>query len=188
MTSMTTGTDPTTLRTTFAGFPSGVTALCAEIDGELVGMAASSFTGVSLDPPLVSVCIMHGSRTWQRLRAVPRLGISVLAADQEAVCRALGSRQGDRFAGVDTMVTPAGAAFVRGAGIWLECEIDAEMPGGDHVIVVLRVLGLDAEPKREPMVYLDGKVRNLVPRSPVPVDRPGPVTTTVPSAPEGVLS
>lgn len=163
MTPMTTGTDPTTLRTTFAGFPSGVSALCAEIDDELVGMAASSFTAVSLEPPLVSVCIMHGSRTWARLREVPRLGISVLAADQEAVCRAMGNRQGDRFAEIDTMVTPEGAAFVRGAGVWLECEVGEEMPGGDHTIVVLRVLGLDAEPKREPMVYLDGKVRNLVP-------------------------
>ncbi|MGW0175859.1 flavin reductase family protein [Rhodococcus sp. NPDC003322] len=182
MHSPTTGTDPTTLKAAFAGFPSGVTAVCAEVDGEPVGMAASSFTAVSLDPPLVSVCVMSGSRTWRRLQDAPRLGISVLAAGQGTVCRALGSGAADRFLGVDTVVTPDGAVLVRGAGVWLECEVENVVPGGDHVIVLFRVLGLDVNTDREPLVYLAGSVRDLAPRTPVGVDRHGS------ASPEGVLS
>jgi hypothetical protein len=52
------------LRRVFSAFPSGVTAVSALIDGRPVGIAASSFTSVSLDPPLVSVCIAHSSTTW----------------------------------------------------------------------------------------------------------------------------
>ncbi|PTR23526.1 flavin reductase (DIM6/NTAB) family NADH-FMN oxidoreductase RutF [Rhodococcus sp. OK519] len=197
MKSITTGTDPTAVRAAFANIASGVTAVCAELEGEVVGMAASSFTAVSLDPPLVSVCVMNGSRTWRRLQDAPRLGVSVLAADQGSVCRALGSKGGDRFADIATLVTPEGAVLVRGAGVWLECELQSLLPGGDHTIVLLRVLGLEADTEREPLVYLAGSVRALVPLSPSGVDGPvptsgvdGPVpTSTVGStASEGALS
>lgn len=66
------------LRRAFGCFPSGIT-VCALVDGTPVGMAASSFTSVSLAPPLVSVCIQHTSTTWPVLRNRPRLGLSVLA-------------------------------------------------------------------------------------------------------------
>lgn len=188
MQSMTTGTDPTTLKAAFANFPSGVTAVCAELDGEVVGMAVSSFTAVSLDPPLVSVCVMNGSRTWRRLQYAPRLGVSVLAADQGAVCGAMGARRVDRFAGIDTAVTPEGAVFVRGAGVWLECEVQTLLPAGDHTIVLLRVLGLDVDTDREPLVYLAGDVRGLVSRPPNPGDRSAPASAAGSASPEGALS
>ncbi|MFE4501965.1 flavin reductase family protein [Rhodococcus sp. NPDC056743] len=167
---MTIGDDAMPLRTAYANFPSGVVAVCAEIEGELVGMAASSFTAVSLDPPLVSVCVMNGSRTWRHLQDAPRLGISVLAAHQGAMCRTLGAKEGDRFAGLETVVTPDGAVLVRGAGTWLECEIQSLLPGGDHVIVLLRVLGVDVETECEPLVHLAGSVRALLPRPPSRAD------------------
>ena len=58
--------DGTELRRAFGCFPSGVTAVCAIIDGEPVGMAASSFTSVSIDPPLASICVQKSSTTWPR--------------------------------------------------------------------------------------------------------------------------
>ncbi len=137
MTPTTTGTDPTTLKAAYASFPTGVAAVCAQSGGELIGMAASSFTAVSLDPPLVSVCVMNTSRTWQRLRGSARLGVSILAADQGAVCAAIGRRRVDRFAGIDTAVSPEDAVFVRGAGVWLDCEVQSLLPAGDHTIVLL---------------------------------------------------
>ncbi|WP_244928969.1 flavin reductase family protein [Nocardioides sp. W7] len=186
MTLMTTDTDPATLRAAYASFPTGVTAVCAELEGELVGMAASSFTAVSLDPPLVSVCVMHGSRTWQRLQEATRLGVSVLAADQGAACRALGAKEGDRFVGVDTAVTPEGAVLVRGAGVWLDCEVQGHLPAGDHEIVLLRVLGLDVDTLREPLVHLAGGFRDLTPRAPRRVETLTAVAAA--AAREGALS
>src|SRR5258708_28096524 len=73
----------TQLRRVLATFPTGVAAVAAIIDGEPAGLAASSFVSVSLDPPLVSVCIGHSSTTWPVLRTADRLGISVLGAHQE---------------------------------------------------------------------------------------------------------
>jgi flavin reductase (DIM6/NTAB) family NADH-FMN oxidoreductase RutF len=62
------------LRQAFGAFPSGVTAFCGLIDGLAEGMAASSFTSVSLDPPLVSVCVANTSTTWPKLAQLDRLG------------------------------------------------------------------------------------------------------------------
>ena len=62
------------LRHAFGLFPSGVTAVCGIVDGHPAGLAASSFTSVSLDPPLVSVCIAHTSSTWPILRQCRWLG------------------------------------------------------------------------------------------------------------------
>jgi flavin reductase (DIM6/NTAB) family NADH-FMN oxidoreductase RutF len=81
--------DPLALRRAFAAFPTGVTAVCALVDGEPVGMAANSFTSHSLDPPSVSVAIGRDSGTWRRLRGqvsgepsaqIRRLGIRSLAS------------------------------------------------------------------------------------------------------------
>jgi DNA-binding transcriptional ArsR family regulator len=73
-----------------------VTAVAAFAGGVPLGLAASSFTSVSLDPPFVSVCIARSSRTWPRLREIPRLGISVLGAHQEDASRRLAAPGDDR--------------------------------------------------------------------------------------------
>lgn len=83
------------LRRAFGCFPSGVTAVCAPVDGAPIGMAASSFTSVSLTPQLVPVCIQHSSTTWPLLRGRPRLGLSVLAEGNDAACLRLAGRDGD---------------------------------------------------------------------------------------------
>ncbi|HEX2744921.1 MAG TPA: flavin reductase, partial [Streptosporangiaceae bacterium] len=72
--------DPRWLRHVFGAFPSGVAVVAAVVDNTPVGIAASSFTSVSLDPALVSLCIAHTSTTWPVLREVPRLGVSILSA------------------------------------------------------------------------------------------------------------
>jgi flavin reductase (DIM6/NTAB) family NADH-FMN oxidoreductase RutF len=144
--------DGSELRRAFGCFPSGVTAVCALVDGEPVGMAASSFTSVSLDPPLVSVCVALSSATWAQLRTAERLGVSVMSASQESACRSLSSR-GDRFAGVDWFATEEGAVLLRDAPATLDCSIEAELPAGDHHIALLRIHTLAADPAIEPLVF-----------------------------------
>jgi flavin reductase (DIM6/NTAB) family NADH-FMN oxidoreductase RutF len=145
--------DPATLRQTFGCFPSGVTAVCGLVDGLPVGMAASSFTSVSLDPPLVSVCVANSSSTWPLLRSAGRIGVSVLGAAQETVSRQLSSRAHDRFAGVAWEATPGGAVVLHGAPAVLECALHDELPAGDHQIVLLRVEALSADPDVDPLVF-----------------------------------
>jgi len=71
--------DSTLLRQAFGCFPTGVTAFCGLADGRPEGFAASSFTSVSLEPALVSICVANTSETWPKLARMKRLGISVLA-------------------------------------------------------------------------------------------------------------
>ncbi|MEV8516841.1 flavin reductase family protein [Dactylosporangium sp. NPDC051484] len=144
---------PTDLRRVFGAFPSGVTAVAALVDGAPVGLAASSFTSVSLDPPLVSVCIARTSSTWPTLRRADRLGVSVLAAHQEHLGRQLSLRGGDRFSGVTWRATQGGEILLDGACAWLDCSIEREIPAGDHDIILLRVHALDADRSVPPLVF-----------------------------------
>ncbi|MEV1291978.1 flavin reductase family protein [Pseudonocardia sp. NPDC049635] len=149
------------LRQAFGCFPSGVTAVCAEVDGVPVGLAASSFTSVSMEPPLVSVCMQHSSTTWPKLRGLPRLGLSVLAEGQDDACARLASKTGDRFAGTGVTVAPDGALFIDGATLWLDCTVHAEVPSGDHDIVLLNVHGIRADPATPPLVFHGSRYRRL---------------------------
>jgi flavin reductase (DIM6/NTAB) family NADH-FMN oxidoreductase RutF len=153
--------DGATLRRAFACFPSGVTAVCGLVDGEPVGMAASSFTSVSLDPPLVLVCVANTSSTWTRLRSLDRLGVSVLSADHDLACRQLASRDAERFADLDWSATADGAIILGGASAWLECEVEQEVGAGDHKVVLLRIHTLEADPSVDPLVFHGSQFRRL---------------------------
>jgi flavin reductase (DIM6/NTAB) family NADH-FMN oxidoreductase RutF len=152
---------PDVLRGAFANFPSGVTAVAAIRDGRPCGLAASSFTTVSLDPPLVSVCIARTSTTWPLLRTAARFGLSVLAEEHGQVARSLAARGTDRFAGVSWQQTPEGSVFVHGSALWLDCTRYDELPAGDHDIVLLCVQRLWAYPDVPPLVFHGSKFRRL---------------------------
>lgn len=144
---------PQVLRTAFGSFPSGVTAVAALVDGQPMGMAASSFTSVSLDPALVSVCVAHTSFTWRALAGAASIGISVLAEHHGETARNLAARGPDKFARVDWSADEAGAVFIHDAALWLRCSIRESIPVGDHDIVVFQVVALDRFDGVAPMVF-----------------------------------
>jgi flavin reductase (DIM6/NTAB) family NADH-FMN oxidoreductase RutF len=154
-------TDERALRDAFAAFPSGVAAVCAVVDGAPIGMAVSSFTSVSLRPPLVSVCIARTSTTWPALRRSPRIGISVLAREHAPVATALAARTGDRFAAVPWSASSEGAAFVSAAPLHLDCSLFASHDAGDHAIVVLRIDSYAIAPEAEPLIFHRSTFRRL---------------------------
>jgi flavin reductase (DIM6/NTAB) family NADH-FMN oxidoreductase RutF len=154
-------TDERELRDAFAAFPSGVAAVCAVVDGAPAGMAASSFTSVSLRPPLVSVCIARASSTWPTLRRSPRIGISVLAREHASVATSLAARTGDRFAAVRWSASVEGAAFVDAAPLHLECSFFASHDAGDHAIVVLRIHSYAMAVETEPLIFHRSAFRRL---------------------------
>jgi flavin reductase (DIM6/NTAB) family NADH-FMN oxidoreductase RutF len=148
------------LREAFGCFPSGVTAVCALVDGVPRGMAASSFTSVSLSPPLVSICVQRASSTWPLLRDRPRLGLSVLAEGQDEACLRLSARQGDRFGDVEWEAGSGRGVFIGGASAWLDCSLHQEVPAGDHVIALLRIHGLQTA-RTPPLVFHGSRFRRL---------------------------
>ena len=152
---------PTSLREAFGHFPSGVIAIAAEVDGERVGLAASTFVPVSLDPPLVSFCVQNTSTTWPKLKELPALGISVLGESHDAAARTLAAKTGDRFAGLETESRTSGAVFVHGTSVWLESAIEQLIPAGDHTIVVLKVSAITVHEEIAPIVFHRSTFRRL---------------------------
>jgi len=149
------------LRRVFAAHLSGVTALAALVDGRPRGLLASTFTAVSLEPALVSICVAHSSTTWPALREAPRLGLSVLAAGQEYAGRALSGPASDRFDAVNWRGSPDGAVFVDGASAWFDTTPADTFRAGDHDIVVLTVRDLDVDESAQPLVYHGSAFREL---------------------------
>jgi flavin reductase (DIM6/NTAB) family NADH-FMN oxidoreductase RutF len=150
---------PAELRSVFAAFPTGVAAVAAVIGRAPTGLAASSFVPVSLDPPLVSVCIARASATWPALRTAARLGISVLGYHQEAVSRQLAGT-GERFTGLSWRATAHGAVLLPESSAWFDCSVEQEIPAGDHDIVLLRVHDLGATAVM-PLVFHASTYRTL---------------------------
>lgn len=152
---------PSTLREAFGHFPSGVVAIAAEVSGVRVGLAASTFVPVSLDPPLVSFCVQNTSTTWPKLKDLPMLGISVLGEAHDEAARTLAAKTGDRFAGMETVSYESGAVFIKGTALWLESAIEQVIPAGDHVIVVLRVNEVTVDAEVAPIVFHRSVFRRL---------------------------
>jgi len=151
---------PAALREAFGHFPTGVIAIAAEVDGTRVGLAASTFVPVSLDPPLVSFCVQNSSTTWPKLVDLPVLGISVLGESHDSAARTLAAKTGDRFAGLQTH-SNNGAVYIHGTSVWLESSIEQLVPAGDHTIVLLRVSDITVHDDVAPIVFHRSVFRKL---------------------------
>jgi flavin reductase (DIM6/NTAB) family NADH-FMN oxidoreductase RutF len=155
--------DAPTLRRAFGRFPSGVTAVSAVLGGVPVGMAVSSFTSVSLDPPLVLICVARASATWADLRTAPRLGLSVLGRSHASLCRQLAGPAGERFSDVGWQATDEGAVVLAEAALWLECRLEQEVEAGDHVLAVLAVTAVEPADDIAPLVFHNSTFHDLLP-------------------------
>ena len=145
--------DPTRLREAFGVFPSGVVAVAARVDDDLVGLAASSFTSVSLEPALVSFSVANSSRTWPTLRRAGRLGLTVLADHHDDVCRQLAGPIESRFEDLDVTTTEDGATTLTDGLARFDCSIYREVEAGDHTLVLLRLHALEHADTSQPLVF-----------------------------------
>jgi flavin reductase ActVB len=138
-------------REALSRFASGVVVVAAAGPAGPAGFTASAFSSVSLDPPLVLVCIGRSSSAYSVIVAAPRFGISVLSDEQEWVAAQFARKGVDRFAGVP-LAGPASVPWVAGALAFLDCERAALHGAGDHSILVGRVIEARATPGR-PLVH-----------------------------------
>ncbi|MBA2953618.1 flavin reductase [Nocardioides sp. CGMCC 1.13656] len=148
--------DPTTFRDVMAQWPSGVTVVTTLVDGDWHGMTASSFSSVSLDPPLVSVCLDRRLYSHGLISAAGVFGVNVLAKDQAEVARVFaGMVPGveDRFAGESWTTAETGTPLLDSALGWLDCRVVHEYPGGDHTIFVGEVLAGHAARRTAPLLF-----------------------------------
>lgn len=142
-------------------FATGVTVLTVNgADGRPLGMTASSLASVSLEPPLVSVCVDHAAELHDAILAAPVFVVNILESRQEALSRRFADRHEDRFDGVGYHRSPEGLVLLDGALAHLECDRFASYPGGDHTIIIGRVIGGSTGEGR-PLLYYRGGYATL---------------------------
>jgi 3-hydroxy-9,10-secoandrosta-1,3,5(10)-triene-9,17-dione monooxygenase reductase component len=148
--------DPHVMRDVLGHFASGVTVVTATTPDGPIGFTCQSFSSLSLDPPLVAFAPARTSSTWPRLREAGRFCVNVLSEEQSDLSQAFARSGTDKFAGVSWAPSPHGSPVLDGVVAWIDGELWAEYDGGDHTIVVARVLDLGADPARRPLVFHRG--------------------------------
>ena len=144
-------------------FTTGVTLLTTlRDDGSVKAMTANSVTSVSLDPPLVLVCVGHGRNTHEYIVSTGRYCVNVLASDQAAAA-AYFANDGEHRTGPDPVeyaMTERGSPKVAGSIALLDCEVVGSHAHGDHTIFVGEVKDAIVE-DGEPLVFFDGRFQDL---------------------------
>lgn len=147
--------DPLAFREAMARFGSGVTVVTARSprDQRLAGFTASAFSSLSLEPPLVLVCLDRGADSYAVFAEAETMAISILAADQRQLVLLFATKGADKFAGGDFEIGEAtGLPLIPGAVAHVECAMHSRLDGGDHVILVGQVLRASAR-DREPLLH-----------------------------------
>ena len=123
-------------------FPTGVAVVSARVgESSVCGITVNSFTAVSLEPPLILVCIHREAASHDDLVSAETFAVSVLAEDQADIARRFAAEPaGTRFEQVAWHETSLGSPVLDGAAAWLECASSGVMPGGDHSIVLGQVI------------------------------------------------
>jgi flavin reductase (DIM6/NTAB) family NADH-FMN oxidoreductase RutF len=149
--------DARQFRTALSQFATGVTIITTCLpDGTFLGLTASSFNSVSLDPPLVLWSLSSKASSMPVFTGNSHYVINILSGDQAALAERFAMRIDNRFEGVDFELSRTGLPILSGVSAWFECHNRSRYPEGDHVIFVGEVECCDVTP-RPALVFHGGK-------------------------------
>jgi flavin reductase (DIM6/NTAB) family NADH-FMN oxidoreductase RutF len=143
-------------RKALSQFATGVTIITTRLaDGSFLGLTASSFNSVSIDPPLVLWSLSQAANSLPVFTENSHYVINVLAADQAELAERFARRRDNRFEGVDFTLSHTGLPILTGSAAWFECHNRSRYPEGDHVIFVGEVERCDVQAKHA-LVFHNG--------------------------------
>jgi flavin reductase (DIM6/NTAB) family NADH-FMN oxidoreductase RutF len=156
---------PAEFRKAMGCFATGVTIITLDLEGEVHGMTANAFASVSLDPPLVLVCVDHSARTHAHMHAKKRFGINILAEDQREISEYYAlpvhtHERAEEEAGARFDRTAQGTPILHGALAYLECRLQSAEKAGDHTIFIAEVEDVVVR-QGEPILFFRGKYRKI---------------------------
>jgi flavin reductase (DIM6/NTAB) family NADH-FMN oxidoreductase RutF len=132
--------DPLALRRAFGTFLTGVTVVTTrDAEGRPRGMTANSFTSVSLDPPLLLVCVGKSAASFAAFQGSDHFAVNLLSASQTDVSGLFASKSADKFAAVDHGPCHTGAPVLSDCLSWFDCTVHDRVDAGDHTILIGRV-------------------------------------------------
>jgi flavin reductase (DIM6/NTAB) family NADH-FMN oxidoreductase RutF len=155
----------TDFRATVGAFATGVTVVTTRGEDHAYGMTANAFSSVSLDPPLVLVCVMSNSEGSNHIEQNHCFAVNVLHVDQEPLSRYFASRDRprgrDAFKEVAHRIAASGSPILDGVVAYLDCRLHSTHDAGDHQIFIGEVLDLGFNPDGTPLIFHGGKYRLL---------------------------
>lgn len=151
--------DPRTLRNAFSHYTTGVVVVTTTTPGgQKVGVTVNSFTSVSLDPPLVLFCLLNSANSYRIWEQAKHFTMNVLTAGQQSVSNAFARPSTDPWSNVGYTLGANGCPVLDGAATSLECELHEHFPGGDHLIIVGKVVAvLSSVEHPVPLSFYRGK-------------------------------
>jgi len=153
--------DPATYRAVMGGFATGVTVITlGSATGFRLGVTASSFNTVSLDPPLILWSLALKAPSLAAFRSHDLFAVNVLANDQKDIALQFARPADDKFAGIDITEGANGLPLIKGALAHIECRTVARYSGGDHEIMLGQVVSLRRD-DCAPLVFQGGKFHGL---------------------------
>jgi flavin reductase (DIM6/NTAB) family NADH-FMN oxidoreductase RutF len=153
--------DKDLFRAVLGRFASSVTIITTvDSSGHDQGMTVSAFSSLSLDPPLVLVCIDHNASLWPTFESTDRLAVNILSSTQEALSRRFSSKETDRFDGVGFTRGNNGVALLDDTLASVECTVLTRIPQGDHTILIGHVES-GAARDLQPLLYYRGGYASL---------------------------
>jgi flavin reductase len=163
MTATATGFTSKDFRSAVGTFATGVTIVTTRGEDHAYGMTANAFSSVSLDPPLVLVCVISPSEGSDHITKNGCFAVNVLRADQEPLSRYFASRDRprgrDAFSEVAHRVGSSGSPILDGAAGFLDCRLHSTHPAGDHEIFIGEVLELGFQSDGMPLLFHGGQYR-----------------------------
>ncbi|MFJ2030287.1 flavin reductase family protein [Streptosporangium sp. NPDC087985] len=156
--------DAEQFRRALAVHAAGVVVVTAQAEGIPVGLTATSFSSVSLVPPLVSFYVDQSSTTWPRLCQADHFAVNVLASDQAELASRFARKGADRFAAPTSWYSgPLGVPLLNGVSAQLICAPYSTVDIGDHVLVVGLVIEANLDPGGHPLLYHQGRFGRFAP-------------------------
>jgi len=156
--------DAEELRAAMRAWTSGVTVVTAAYDGEQHGMTVSSFTSISLDPPLIVISLHTESHTHELVRKAGAFAVTILSADQQALSERFAGRlpeAGSRLDGLETETLVSGAPFLKGGLAYLDCQVTQSIPSGMNTLFIAEVVAAKSYDHEQVLVYHDRKYHKL---------------------------
>lgn len=151
--------DAADFRAAMGSFATGVSIMTAVVDGVPHGMTASAVSSVSLDPPLVLVCVARDALMAERVVDAGSFALSFLAEDQAEVSNGLAdptrTKGPEEFAGLAIRSERTGSPIVAGNVGWVDCRVWSLNDGGDHLVVIGEVLAVGSD-RDAPLLYYRG--------------------------------
>ncbi len=138
-------------------FAAGVTVVTTRsVEGRPYGLTATAFTSVSLDPPLVLVCVDKKSESYPHFLSSGVFAVNFLAAEQEHYARHFAVSGGEKFRSIPFAEGSSGAPVLAERLGFVDCQVERTVDAGDHTILIGRVLAGDVAAEKRPLLYFRG--------------------------------